>query len=512
MNDPITPRPLLGTTTRRRLRPMLMAWVALGIGCSENQSPVEPLSGLDEPTQPAADTVLNPFPDSVKTGQGLPPGVTDSLTNRLGGDTLVQGNVVVFPAYSVRPDQVAPGDPTQGPMQLAVRVLARDTAVGVLRRLPIRYAACPLVLRLHRSDDRLALPVWRSNAAGAASCPPPFRANESRGEIMVVWSVPDVLGDSLPAGRYAFSFQVRLADGRELEYQAGSAYLTADSRAPSRDLSALQMRARSQVVGQGPRVLRTTVTLVNMGDRTLQFEHGACTPELALYRTSERTGRPAWRTPRAACIAILLGKVLAPGDSVVFTPTVPLHEVLGDSLEARRYYVTAELELLNDDLPVERWASRHRIHAGAVDLPRVPDPLPAARIVGDLAYASTTRLVRGSTAGSDTLRTLVQITNTAIRPVQTEIARDCPVIVYLYRSAAARDSVPLQEPAWRSSQQCRLYTHRFQLEPGQSWVLQHDLPVSEISSHLGLGRYYFTALLAGTPRVTLAAGDVEIGV
>src|SRR5690606_6409260 len=106
-------------------------------------------------------------------------------------------------------------------------------------------------------------------------------------------------------------------------------------------------------------------------------------------------GRPAWSTPPAVCIAILLGKVIAPGDSVVFTPSVPLHEVLGDSLEAGRYYVTAELELLNDDLPVERWASRHRIRAGAVDLPGGPDPLPSTRVVGDLAYAATTRLVRG---------------------------------------------------------------------------------------------------------------------
>jgi hypothetical protein len=459
-----------------------------------------------------------PFPDSITAGRGLPPRATDANTRVLGGDTLIVSQLFAHPAYSVAPGQVPPGAPTSGPMRISLRVFARDTSTSTLRDRPLDLAACPVRLRLYRTADRSGAPVWRSEAAApAAACPTPrwYRPND----VTLEWAVPAILGDSLAAGRYYFAHTVRLADGRVLEYRTGDAYLSLEA-APSRDLRALRIAARSEVVGQAPRSLRTTVVVVNTGTRTVQFEHGACTPVLRLYRTADRSGPPVWRSeyrrpagvPNTsyACPDILLGKVLPPGDSAMFTATVPLAEVLADSLSAGTYAVGAELELLNDDLPPNRWRTVHRLDAGVVALPRSPDPLPISRTVNGLTYVATTRLIRGATPATDTVRTLVLVTNHTAARVEAEATRDCPVIAYAYRSVAVRDSFPVQNPAWRASVGCAIIPHRFALAPGESWVFAHEVAAAEIVARTGAGHYWFTARLPGTPGVTLAAGNVEL--
>jgi hypothetical protein len=459
-----------------------------------------------------------PFPDSITTGGGLPPGVTDSTTRALGGDTLVQTQLHVFPAYVVGRDQVGPGAPTSAPMRVNLRVFARDTSVGVLRDRPLVLAECPIVLRLYHGADRSAPPAWRSDAAPRAlACPSArqYRANDFQFE----WPAPALLDDSLPAGRYAFAYTVRLADGRTLDYAAGGAYLTADPSPPTRSRAALRMAARSEVVGQAPRSLRTTVAVVNTGSHPVAFEHGACNVNVRLYRDPAHRSRPGWRSEARspagehggyACIAILYTPVVAPGDSLLFAPVIPLWEVLADSLPAGRYYVGAELTLLNDDRPADRWETVYRLDAGAVELTRAPDPLPSSRTLDGLTYVATTRLVRGTEPDADTVRTLVLVTNQGSTRVEAEVPRDCPVAVYAYRSAALRDSVPVQEPAWRSSGPCYLIPHRFALAPGESWVFQHEVPTAAMIARAGVGRYWFTAWIAGTPSVMLAAGDVEL--
>jgi hypothetical protein len=84
------------------------------------------------------------------------------------------------------------------------------------------------------------------------------------------------------------------------------------------------------------------------------------------------------------------------------------------------------------------------------------------------------------------------------------------VTAYGYRSAALRDSFPLQAPAWQGSRPCALYPHRFALAAGASWVFAHDVPATEIVARSGPGRYWFTAWVAGRPDVKLAAGDVDV--
>jgi hypothetical protein len=500
-------------TPFRPLWPVLVAGIAAGCGGA-------PAAPADAPPRAPGGSAGAAFPDSITAGRGLPPWVADSTTRALGGDTLVQVTVAAFPAYAVPRTQVGPGADTAGPMRLEVRALARDTSQSTLRTHDPGYAPCPVVLRLHRTAGRSDPPAWRSDAAtGGLACPPVVQYLGSA-DATVHWDVPTVLGDSLAAGHYAFSYAVRLADGRSLEYAAGRAYLTADPAPPSRDRSSLHMAARSEVSGLGPRMLQVAVTVRNTGPRPVSFEHGACNVRIRLYPTAARTGPPSWRSEFRAppggnvtygCPLPLYTSVVAPGDSTVFAEGAPLYEVLADSLPAGRYFVAAELELLDDALSPDRWRTLYRLDAGAVEFPRMPDRLPSARSVGGLAYTATTRLVPGTGGAGDTVRTLVLVTNTGTARAEAEVTRDCPVITYAYRSAALRDSVPIQEPVWQSPSSCQVSPHRFALAPGESWVFQHGAPAAEVVARAGAGRYYFTAWVAGVSGAMLAAGDLELG-
>jgi hypothetical protein len=103
------------------------------------------------------------------------------------------------------------------------------------------------------------------------------------------------------------------------------------------------------------------------------------------------------------------------------------------------------------------------------------------------------------------------VTNTAPGARSVVVPRDCPVLVYGYRSALLRDLVPaVAQPAWRSPAGCAASPHRFTLAPGQSWVFHHDVPAATLRATLGPGRTWFAAWIAGAPGGMLAAGDVEI--
>jgi hypothetical protein len=409
-------------------------------------------------------------------------------------------------------------------MRVHLRAFGRDTNPNLLGWRVPGFAACPLALRLYRTADRTGPAAWRSEAAAPALACPAVRRAFDGADASAEWPVPALLGDSLAAGRYHFGYAVRLADGRALEYAAGGAYLTADAAPPTRDRAALRVTAApSEVAGRAPRQLRARVTVTNAGPRPVAFEHGACALALRLFRTPERAGRPVWRSeyrgpagadPRQggyACTAQLLLQVLAPGDSVVFPAAIPLAEVLADSLPDGRYHVAAELTLLDDALPADRWETRHALAAGAVDLVRAPDPLPNSRARDGLTYVATTRVARGP-AGADTVRTLVLVTNTGTARAEAEATRDCPVVASAYASAALRDAVPAPRPAWQASRPCSIVPYRFALGPGESWVFSADAAVADVVRAAGPGRYWFAARLPGLGgSVTLAAGDVELG-
>lgn len=494
-------------------------FIALALaGCAPPGAAPKPEPAPQAPAADNAETSVGVALDTATLlpGHGaLPTEAEDSVTRFVGGGTVLHTEVSAFPAYQLRPEQVEPGGRTSGGMRVQLRAFARDTLPA--REGPdLPLAACPFVLRLHRDPERRLQVAWRSDrAAGDQACPRLWRHTPS--DASAQWEVPEMLGDSLDAGTYHFSYAIRLEGRAPLQFSAGSAYLTADRRPPSRDLSVLRMSAHSEVVGQAPRMLRTTVTLRNTGTHPVQFEHGACTPDLRLYRTAERSGQPVWRSelrkpPGApansfgyACPAVLHGRVLAPGDTAQFTPMIPLAEVLADSLPAGLYYATAELTLLNDEQPVSRWGTVHRLDAGHVDLPRAPDPLPSARTIGGLRYEAATT-VRG-----DTVRTVVRVTNGGSARALVSVPRDCPVIVYGWATAAQRDSIyPQGRPAWQRRDPCRLEPRRFALDPGQSWEIRHDAALVDMRRYAGPRTLYLAAWVPGEPDVKLAAGELVL--
>jgi hypothetical protein len=197
------------------------------------------------------------------------------------------------------------------------------------------------------------------------------------------------------------------------------------------------------------------------------------------------------------------------GDSLTFPLSVPMYEVAADSLTAGRYYVEAELSLIDEAGRSRDQPRPRRIAAGVVDISREPDRLPSSRAIDGLTYTATTRLVRGS-GGADTVRTLVLVMNSTSERRTASVSRDCPVTAFPYRTAVLRDSVPTQPPLPYSNPSCRAYAHPFALNPGQSWVLARDVPREVVRELIGPGHFWFSAWLSGSPGARLAAGDIEI--
>jgi hypothetical protein len=327
-----------------------------------------------------------------------------------------------------------------------------------------------------------------------------------------------ILGDSLAAGKYFAGYVLRTADGRSFEFTAGPVFLTTDRTAPTRDLSAVQFSSQSEIMGEGPRILRTVTTLRNPGSRAVSVSYGACNTNLRLYRSPDRQGAPVWRSEYRkppgsalgyACILPLYITTILPGDSLTLPIEIPIYEVVADSLAAGRYYVSAELSLTDEQKSADQRTIVHTLSAGAIDITRDPDPLPGSRTSGGLTYTATTRLIRGL-AGMDTVRTLVLVTNQTSVTHSAFVSRDCPVIAYPYRSAALRDSVPLQPPVSYPNRACSIYPYPFALAPGRSWVFGLDVPVAAARAAMGAGQFWFTAWMPGSPSVTLAAGNIEL--
>jgi hypothetical protein len=139
---------------------------------------------------------------------------------------------------------------------------------------------------------------------------------------------------------------------------------------------------------------------------------------------------------------------LAPGGTRRFTLAVPLVEVLGDSLPDGRYAVGLQLGLEEPGSPPE-------IPAGAVDLRLARAPLAARRVTDGLALtAAVTRAPAADAPGADTLldtlpdtlrvRAALDLINGTAALV--EVARDCPLVLHVYRTRARRDAAPRTGP------------------------------------------------------------------
>jgi len=469
--------------------------------------------GSDAPTAPDVPLPFDappliPFPDSVVASNGLPPRVGSASAHVLAPDTIVYTGSFVAPVSAGRA------------MQVGVQVVVRDSSTLAYHLLPFAFADCPLVLRVYRAQSASPAPVWQSDrATGALRCPNLQTLDPSGTSFLAGWDVAAMLGDSLPAGRYSFGFALRTADGRTIEFTQPPAYLTADLTPPSTDASVIEWTAESRVEGIGPRMLHTVVTLRNPSTHTVVLNYGACNAVVRLYRTADRSGSPAWRSElrrypgpppiQYACPLPLYVNYLGPGDTLRFPLSFPMYEVMWDSLSAGRYYVSAVATVGGGDALNMGKAITRTLAADAVDLTRDPDHLPSSRVIDSMSYTATTRIVHGA-GGADTIRTLVLVTNTSSTRRESDIAPDCPVIVYAYPSRALRDSLPLQKPSAYPDGGCTFNLHHFALDPGQSWVFGHDVPMAVARAKVPAGHYWFTAWLTVSPQVLLAAGDADV--
>lgn len=103
--------------------------------------------------------------------------------------------------------------------------------------------------------------------------------------------------------------------------------------------------AETLIMESFPVGLNTTATLTNTtGEaRRVTFPDG-CVVLIRAYRDAARSGEPAWDQARAVmCTQALVEADLAPGASVQYRNTARANEILGDSLPAGTYYLTAAL-------------------------------------------------------------------------------------------------------------------------------------------------------------------------
>ena len=401
------------------------------------------------------------------------------------GDTVIYGVLWTNEASSQRA------------MQVNVTVTAYDTSVSPVRR-HLAIGICPVSLRIYRGTDRTAPPVWQSEkATPAVGCPTLQSFDRTATYVQTTWDVGAMLGDSLPAGRYSFGYTLRTTDGRTFEFSKGDAFLSADRIPPTTDLSAVHFEAHSEIVGS-PRMLKTVVVAKNTGTRTVELHYGACNLNVSLYRTPNRAGLPAWRYDggKGSCPSVAIISLLRPGESHPFELSVPMYETVAGGLLAGLYFVNAELSL----------SGSHVLWAGVVDVTRAPERLSSSANADGLTFTTTTRLVQG-TGGADTIRTLVLVTNTTNTRRTASIPRGCPVVIFAYTSPALRDAVPFQTPiSYSGTKGCYANPQtNYALDPGQSWVFGVDVPASAVA---GGQHLWFTAYMAGTPSVFLAAGDV----
>ncbi len=109
-------------------------------------------------------------------------------------------------------------------------------------------------------------------------------------------------------------------------------------------LGGVVYQADTRIMESFPVQLRSIVTVENRtsDEVTITLPDG-CAVLLRAYRTADRTGDPAWDESRAvACTMALQEIVLAPGAAKELTgSTISAAHILGDSLPAGRYYLTA---------------------------------------------------------------------------------------------------------------------------------------------------------------------------
>jgi hypothetical protein len=278
------------------------------------------------------------------------------------------------PAQSGQPGVAA------GPLQF--RAAARLGAAGVEARAVVRnagtapetleFGVCNVTLLAHRTADRAGPPAWTSTAARpwegtfGRGCPLPlYSARLAPGDTLAEpfgYSTPliELLGDSLPDGRYWFTARVHLVTPRlaqDVDAGALDLALARPALPAERTYDYVTYRAASVPTAAGARVT-VTATLTHAGGSLLTYP-ADCVVRVLAFRdrarrdAAPRSGAADWRQTTQGCAAGTTPLVLSRGESRTFAADA--------ALPAGRHYLAALVRAAGRDL---------YLSAGEVDVAR----------------------------------------------------------------------------------------------------------------------------------------------
>lgn len=243
---------------------------------------------------------------------------------------------------TVRPTSGGPDSIPLGPSRLDVRVIISNPTPSTH---DIYLAGCAAWIRIFTNPQYAGTPI--ADLPRGIQCSvgtvhhsiAPGQADTVQAEGYRL----DIGKDTLATGRYYIAAALdRLRDLYNV--QAGPVDIVSPN-------FGLTFTAATTVAGGK---LSVHATMTNTNAQAVRLEYGACAIDLLAYRTSDRSGKPAWDSALRktypppgyayACPSYLATGKIAPGATVSpaeFNTTIPINEMLGDSLPAGRYYFKA---------------------------------------------------------------------------------------------------------------------------------------------------------------------------
>jgi hypothetical protein len=308
-----------------------------------------------------------------------------------------------------------------------------------------------------------------------------------------------------PNYRSYFHAHIRV-DTADVVVQADSAvitYPTADLVPSATSILAMRDTARS---------LRTTVTLENRGELPSYLEYGACATRVFAYRTTASDAVPVWDSAKRrmweygqslVCPLYLASSTIPPGSHFSpreFTVDIPLMDVFGDSLPDGHYYFRANVGFSNRGALTD-------IPAGDAEIAFPRPPLATTRRSFILEWKASPVRVSDGSVRATVVGTVVNANSAII-----DVARDCPVLIRVYRDRARRDAAPRSgAPDW-SQPGCGSDMQKKTVFRDEQLTFETTVSVREIlGASLPSGRYYFAVVAsADGMQMTLSAGEVDL--
>ena len=219
----------------------------------------------------------------------------------------------------------------------------------------VQFGACNVSLAAYRTADRTGTPVWRSAASqpwegtyGYGCILPLYEKRLQPGEEVSLGAystrVIEVIGDSLPNGRYYFTATVGVSVAPNgISLPAGDFDLTLE-RPPLPDSVTHDLITYESATNVNAGTVRASVsaTLTHAGGSVVEYPR-ECEIELVAYRAKDRrdaaprSGAPDWRASRS-CAAGWRQTILNRGQSVLFETSASASAILGSALPPGAYY------------------------------------------------------------------------------------------------------------------------------------------------------------------------------